>query len=414
MMAGAGHRDLGFALVLVVALLALLVLATYGLSVVGQTASRLAEADRDRMLARQNALLALAVARGQLQAAAGPDERVTAMAGLVGVPTQSSFRHWCGVWREGAAAPEAWLTSGAVAGGMPGLAGARVVLVGAGSVGNPTDRTEQERVEAGLIDLPGETAGAVAGHLAYWVGDEGVKVSAVVLAHELQISGTSGTGLRANLRRLVASSFAPDAAGNERILAFEQLGLPGTGISLTGSFHALTRSHRALPTTAGDGMVGPDGYVVGVFNVNTTSAEAWRALLEFPDQMAPAFGLSDAAARGAARRLRDLLAARGTPLASVDELIESGILPTALSTASPKVKSPTASEMLAEWRPILAVRSDTFRIRAYGDAINPATGARESVAYCEAIVQRTPEMIDGTLGRRFVITYFRWLYPDQI
>lgn len=414
MRADAEHRGRGFALVLVVALLALLVLATYGLSVVGQTASRLAEADRDRVLARQNALLALALARGQLQAAAGPDERVTAMAGLVGVPTQSGFRHWCGVWRNGAAAPEAWLTSGAVAGGMPGLAGARVVLVGAGSVGNPTDRTEQERVEAGLIDLPGGTAGEVAGHLAYWVGDEGVKVSAVVLAHELQVSGTSGTGLRANLRRLVDSSYAPDAAANEHILAFEQLKLTGTGISLTGSFHALTRSHRALPGTAADGTAGADGYVVGAFNVNTTSEGAWRALLEFPDQTAPVFGLSGAAALSAARRLRELLTARGTPLMSVDELAESGILATAFATASPKVKSPTASEVLAEWRPILAVRSDTFRIRAYGDAVNPVTGARQSVAYCEAIVQRTPELIDGTLGRRFVVTYFRWLTPEEV
>jgi hypothetical protein len=37
-----------------------------------------------------------------------------------------------------------------------------------------------------------------------------------------------------------------------------------------------------------------------------------------------------------------------------------------------------------------------------------------SAAYCEAIVQRTPEMMPDGSGRRFVITYFRWLTPADI
>lgn len=70
-------------------------------------------------------------------------------------------------------------------------------------------------------------------------------------------------------------------------------------------------------------------------------------------------------------------------------------------------------------RPMLAVRSDTFRIRAYGDAMNPADASDsnatpESVAYCEAIVQRTNEPDPGGNGKKFVITYFRWLGPDDI
>jgi hypothetical protein len=64
---------------------------------------------------------------------------------------------------------------------------------------------------------------------------------------------------------------------------------------------------------------------------------------------------------------------------------------------------------------LLRVRSDTFRIRAYGDAINPVDPTKvESTAYCEAIVQRTPDLAPNSLGRRFVITYFRWLGPDDI
>ena len=65
------------------------------------------------------------------------------------------------------------------------------------------------------------------------------------------------------------------------------------------------------------------------------------------------------------------------------------------------------------------VRSDTFRIRAYGDAMNPAgaddpNATPESVAYCEAIVQRTTIDDPGGNGKKFVITYFRWLGPDDI
>ena len=40
-------------------------------------------------------------------------------------------------------------------------------------------------------------------------------------------------------------------------------------------------------------------------------------------------------------------------------------------------------------RPWLALRSDTFRVRSYGDSVNRSDPARvESVAWCEAIVQR--------------------------
>ena len=62
----------------------------------------------------------------------------------------------------------------------------------------------------------------------------------------------------------------------------------------------------------------------------------------------------------------------------------------------------------------LAVRSDTFRIRAYGDAVNPSDPTKvESTAWCEAIVQRIKDDPASPRGR-FVITYFRWLSPDDI
>ncbi len=408
-----GRRRAGFALILTVVLLALLVLAVHALSVLVRVDAQIVTASLQQTRARQHALLGLQIALGELQRTAGPDDRVTAMAGMVGVPPQSPLRQWCGVWRPGANAPEAWLTSGAQPGSVPALGGDRVVLVGDKTVGNPTDRTDQEWVEAGLVEI-GATGGAVAGRYAYWVGDEGAKVSAVILAVELQSAGTSGTGLRPNLRRLIGAGFSPGAASLAKVMSFEQLRLTATGVSLAGSFHSLTHRSRALPESAPFGSAVSGGTVVGAFNVNTTSEAAWRAWLEFPDHTNAVFGLNTDRALSGARRLRDLFAARGAPFRSVAELRESGLVQAAFDSSSPRIRTVTSAEFLDELAPILAVRSDTFRIRAYGEAANAVDGAREAVAYVEAVVQRTPEAIDATFGRRFEVAYFRWLGPDDI
>jgi hypothetical protein len=88
-------------------------------------------------------------------------------------------------------------------------------------------------------------------------------------------------------------------------------------------------------------------------------------------------------------------------------------------------------DLLRGLAPVLRPRSDTFKVRAYGAVLNPATGATEGQAWCEAIVQRLPTYVDeitdplpsatpapgGTndrFGRKFVITQFRWLGPNDI
>ena len=87
----------------------------------------------------------------------------------------------------------------------------------------------------------------------------------------------------------------------------------------------------------------------------------------------------------------------------------------------------TQADVLQVLGPVLTARSDTFAIRAYGDAVD-AAGRISARAWCEAVVQRTPEPLDpddsglnprlagttGDFGRRFVITAFRWLSPDEI
>ena len=60
----------------------------------------------------------------------------------------------------------------------------------------------------------------------------------------------------------------------------------------------------------------------------------------------------------------------------------------------------------------LVARSDTFVIRAYGEA---ADGSR---AWCEAVVQRVSEPVSSApmmkFGRQFKQIRFRWLSPAEI
>jgi len=74
-------------------------------------------------------------------------------------------------------------------------------------------------------------------------------------------------------------------------------------------------------------------------------------------------------------------------------------------------------------------RSDTFVIRGYGDSRN-ASGEVLARAWCEAVVQRVPELTDSTqdpstkpadwslvnrqFGRKFKILTFRYLHPTEI
>ena len=96
------------------------------------------------------------------------------------------------------------------------------------------------------------------------------------------------------------------------------------------------------------------------------------------------------------------------------------------------------SDVLASLGNVLTVRDDTFIVRSYGSVRN-ARGAVRAQAWCEAVVQRTPQYVDsangpldqpsspnGThdasrltplnvaFGRRFQVVSFRWLTEKDI
>ncbi len=89
----------------------------------------------------------------------------------------------------------------------------------------------------------------------------------------------------------------------------------------------------------------------------------------------------------------------------------------------------TQADVLQVIGPSLTARSDTFRIRTFGEALD-TNGKSAAKVYCEAIVQRIPSYVDpanapsarGTAlsnanksyGRQFQIVTFRWLSPNEV
>ena len=103
------RKNFGFALVATVSMMVLLTLvaiAMLSLSTIEQRSSGGGANEADRM-ARANARMALMIALGELQEAAGPDQRVTATASILGssdnsyaggTTAQNGRVHWAGVW----------------------------------------------------------------------------------------------------------------------------------------------------------------------------------------------------------------------------------------------------------------------------------------------------------------------------
>ncbi len=88
------------------------------------------------------------------------------------------------------------------------------------------------------------------------------------------------------------------------------------------------------------------------------------------------------------------------------------------------------ADVLTPIAPLLTVRSDTFLVRAYGEAVD-ANGAVTARAWCEATVQRNKDFVDASepcetlinnlqkpvnqvYGRQYRLVSFRWLSPNEI
>ncbi len=198
-----GEGESGFALVLSLALMAFLVLLMLSFSTLLQVEIQASAAATRQAQARENAIMGLQMAMGQLQELAGPDQRVTARADILDTVHEDK-RFWTGVWRsDNNSGPLGWLVSWpgdpadpanipSVSDAFPGNATNLVELVGAGS--------SEESVRAAKVALGGASASAVAaGHYAYWIGDEGIKAK-VNLTNEYRDDDIRSSTYRASLK----------------------------------------------------------------------------------------------------------------------------------------------------------------------------------------------------------------------
>lgn len=290
----------GFALLITLTMLAFIVLMLVGLAAYTKVETSVAGNTQRQAQARENALLALNVAVGQLQKYAGVDTAITATA--EGFGGRDGTRHYTGVWPstyvppalpEDPAAPavtptpeipRTWLVSGneftkpdATEGAEPGATvpaplevtpsapGSRLqVLVGSRSTA--TNNTRNDRwVEAPLVNLtatgvPGTSATtpSVIGRYAWWVGDQGVKAPVAVPIPENSVShqfaqGGPGTGADGVVIFDPWAGANPSLVDGGRVGTFSQLAFLRTNgatqvgpASLRQNYHAWTTNNYAV------------------------------------------------------------------------------------------------------------------------------------------------------------------------
>ncbi|MBC2595705.1 hypothetical protein H5P28_15670 [Ruficoccus amylovorans] len=191
-------RRKGFALIVSISLMAFILLLMLSLSSLVMVETSTTEIKTRQEEARQNAILALNTALGELQLYAGPDKRVTATGDIMdrADSLDDGRRYWTGVWesaseelvstsggrqvKPGAGNHLAWLLSlsnstGNRINAPANILGANPVdaswetqtLVGENSAGPDGE------IAVGLI--PVKRDGQIEGAIGWWIGDEGVK-----------------------------------------------------------------------------------------------------------------------------------------------------------------------------------------------------------------------------------------------
>lgn len=256
----------GFALIVALSLTAFMLVLLLSMALLLRVEAQSSATKIANLRAKEAARFALMMALGDLQKHAGPDQRVTARAMILGNGRTVQNPYWTGVWdsTNPAALPH-WLVSWQDQSRNPKASTMR--LVGPQTVGYAAD----QYVDAPVIQVFGDE-GTLEAEIAWWVGDEGVKASAGTLplnlreapnflpapsvdALHLQLAGSHG------LEELFGAydrfSHEQEALALERIHSIEQMVSIGafaddtnTNFSGEAPFHILTpASYGVLAST---------------------------------------------------------------------------------------------------------------------------------------------------------------------
>jgi Tfp pilus assembly protein PilX len=295
------HKS-GFALVIALSLMAFVLLLLLSITTLVQVESRSAQNTQQQTQARMNALLGLQQALGELQRAAGHDQRVTATGDLWVAPAVGT-EHLVGVWSsedaDGDGQPDGafqrWLVSNdddnaatpdAKADSVNFVTLARpvandgsggyivtnpdfVALVGAGSVAQNDPGQSPQAVVAQKRSILSENDQS-AGNYAWWVGDNGVKAT-ITQADPYASGQRTGTEWAVNANMLSMQGSAVSALSDfasldlsdeatvgklQRSASLSDVELVDSAITLDHlkeHFHDLTTSSLGLQTNTRHG-----------------------------------------------------------------------------------------------------------------------------------------------------------------
>jgi hypothetical protein len=218
----------GFALLITLTLLAFLVVLLVGLATYTRVETAVIGNTQRQAQARENALLALNVALGQLQKNAGPDQRVTATGKSFG--GMGSAKHYTGVWNavDSGTTPMTWLVSGSeiptnTATTLPSLTARNSIqLVGQHTSGMLVDDyVSAPLVPIPAVTVPGKSGTTTVGNYAWWIGDQGVKAAVGVPdeTNSLVYAPFDSDELRSRISQQIsigggAAALVSDTAGN--------------------------------------------------------------------------------------------------------------------------------------------------------------------------------------------------------
>ena len=232
-------------------------------------------------------------------------------------------------------------------------------------------------------------------------------------------TGTADDADQSTVQSTEAQFFRFSQSAQETYSA--QTGLADSGADTASP--SLANTHlfrRGMRTLTAAQIVSFSAKIVELMAVKHAAEGPFRSLAEF---LAPSALFSGVDADGNALAPRSLL--------------EAAITDTGLNAEIAEFSSQwlTQADIMTALAPVLFPRSDTFVIRAFGEAVNPVTNGTEGKAWCEAIVQRVPEyydpavasgdapevapaalvsLLNQTNGRRFKIISFRWLTRSDI
>jgi hypothetical protein len=220
-------RQSGFALVVALSLMAFVLMLILSMSLVVQVETTNASRSLDQLRAKEAARLALMMAMGELQKHAGPDQRVTARAEILGDSNVlPETKNWTGVWdtTDTTAEPH-WLVSGNPSDPSSLSLNQSTLYRPASNATNPDDIVAVPYQQADTSDNSKTI-------YAWWVSDEGSKVH-IALPERIEpladgfFTEFANTGLSAGEQNQILKQITPRRFRAEQFFGANTALVPG-------------------------------------------------------------------------------------------------------------------------------------------------------------------------------------------